>query len=112
MPELNGFWLESSLKISPKQQAVTLNYIFNGENNFNVENLEELKNIMYIEKLDNGSLYGKTGSGTDGKAWFVGFIEESGNRICFAIYLEDIQNKDVVSGNKAKEIAISILDNL
>lgn len=111
LPELNGFWLESSLKISPKQQVATLNYIFGRENNFSVENLEKLKNVMYVAEIDNGCLYGKTGSGTDGKAWFVGFIEESDNRIYFAVYLDDMQNKEIVSGNKAKEIAISILSN-
>ena len=111
LPELNGFWLESSLEISPKQQVVTLNYFFGSENNFSTDNLEELKNIMHIAELDNGSLYGKTGSGTDGKAWFVGFIEKSDNKIYFAIYLDDMQNREVVSGNKAKEIAISILSN-
>lgn len=111
LPELNGFWLESSLKISPIQQVTALNYIFGNENPFNVKNLDELRNIMYIAELDHGSLYGKTGSGTSGNAWFVGFVEESGNRIYFAVYLEDMQNKDIVSGNKAKEIAISILSN-
>ena len=111
LPELNGFWLDSSLEISPKQQVVTLNYIFGSENNFSTDNLEELKNIMHIAELDNGSLYGKTGSGTDGKAWFVGFIEKSDNKIYFAIYLDDMQNREVVSGNKAKEIAISILNS-
>lgn len=111
LPELNGFWLESSLKISPKQQVAALNYIFGSENNFNADNLEELKSIMYIAELDKSCLYGKTGSGTDGKAWFVGFIEENDNKIYFAIYLDDMQNKEVVSGNKAKEIAISILNN-
>ena len=111
LPELNGFWLESSLKISPKQQVASLNYIFGSDNHLNADNLEELKSIMYITELDNGCLYGKTGSGTDGKAWFVGFIEENDNKIYFAIYLDDMQNKEAVSGNKAKEIAISILSN-
>ena len=60
--------------------------------------------ILFITKS-------KTGSGTDGKAWFVGFIEENDNKIYFAIYLDDVQNKEAVSGNKAKEIAISILNN-
>ena len=32
-------------------------------------------------------------------------------KIYFAIYLDDMQNREVVSGNKAKEIAISILSN-
>lgn len=111
LPELNGFWLESSLKISPIQQVATLNYIFGNANDFNVKNLDELKNIMYIAELDHGSLYGKTGSGTSGNAWFIGFVEKNDNRIYFAVYLEDMQNKDIVSGNKAKEIAISILRN-
>jgi len=49
-----------------EELVVVLNYIFGGENNFNAEKLEELKGIMYIAELDNGCLYGKTGSGTDG----------------------------------------------
>lgn len=111
LPELNGFWLESSLKISPIQQVTALNYIFGNENPFNVKNLDKLKKIMYIAELDHGSLYGKTGSGTGGNAWFVGFVELKDNRIYFAVYLEDKQNKDIISGNKAEEIAISILNN-
>lgn len=112
LPELNGFWLDSSLKISPKQQVDTLNYIFSMENNFSAENLKKLKNVMYVTELDNGFLYGKTGSGTGGEAWFVGFIEKSGNKTYFAVYLDDGQNKEMVSGNKAKEIAISIVANI
>jgi len=46
-PELNGFWLESSLKISPEQQVDTLDYIFDREKDLNAENLEELKNNVY-----------------------------------------------------------------
>ncbi|MCM1128167.1 MAG: penicillin-binding transpeptidase domain-containing protein [Lachnospiraceae bacterium] len=112
LPELNGFWLESSLKISPMQQVIVLNYIFGSDNNFNAEKIKELKNIMYVTELDNSCLYGKTGSGTDGNAWFVGFMEEGDSKTYFAVYLEDMQNKDIVSGNKAKEIAIKILTNL
>lgn len=111
LPDLNGFWLESSLKISPIQQITALNYIFGNENHFNIKSLDELKKIMYLAELDTGSLYGKTGSGTAGNAWFVGFVEQKDNRIYFAVYLEDMQNKDIVSGNKAKETAISILNN-
>ena len=111
LPELNGFWLESSLKISPLQQVKVLNYIFSKENDFTSENIQTLKHIMYISELENGILYGKTGTGTNGEAWFVGFLDENDNRIYFAVYLGDMQNKNIVSGNKAKEIAISILSN-
>lgn len=109
LPELNGFWLESSLKISPIGQVAVLQYIFGRENHFDVEQLETLKTVMYITDLDQGCLYGKTGSTSDGKAWFVGFLEESGSTTYFAVYLDDTQNKDIVSGNEAKEIAFNIL---
>ena len=111
LPELNGFWLESTLKISPLQQVNVLNHIFSGENNFKSESIETLKQIMYLSEFENGILYGKTGTGTNGEAWFVGFIEENDYRIYVAVYLEDTKNRDIVSGNKAKEIAISILSN-
>ena len=111
LPELNGFWLESSLKISPLQQINVLNYIFGRENSFSSENIETLKHVMHLSEFENGMLYGKTGTGTNGEAWFIGFVEENNHKIYVAVYLEDMQNKDIVSGNKAKEIAISILSN-
>lgn len=64
---------------------------------------------MYAEEFNNGCLYGKTGTGTDGNAWFTGFFEANGNKTYFAVYLDDTQQKDLISGNKAKEIAISLL---
>lgn len=108
LPELNGFWLDASLKISPLQQTYVLNYLFSLKNSFNDKNLEILKEVMYVTGLEDGVLYGKTGTGTD-EAWFVGFIERNGNKTYFAVYLEDTQNKGTVSGDKAREIVISLL---
>lgn len=110
LPELNGFWLASSLKISPAEQITVLRTIFGTDTPFDAGHIETLKNIMYLTELDHGRLYGKTGS-ADGKAWFVGFLEESGDRTYFAVYLDDMQNKDIISGNKAKEIAVNILQS-
>ncbi len=111
LSELNGFWLASSLKISPVEQITVLRTIFGTDTPFDAEHIETLKNIMYLTELDNGRLYGKTGSSSDGKAWFVGLLDESGDRTYFAVYLDDMQNKDIISGNKAKEIAVNILQS-
>ena len=108
LPELNGFWLDSSLKISTLQQIHVLDYLFSSKNSFHDRNLEILKEVMYVTELEEGVVYGKTGTGTE-KAWFVGFLERNGNKTYFAVYLEDTQNKGAVSGNKAREIAISLL---
>lgn len=108
-PELNGFWLDSSLKISPVEQINVLYKIFEGQSNYTASQISVLKNIMFVSDDANGKIYGKTGSGSDGKAWFVGFKETGDKRKYFAIYLDDSDNKEKVNGQKAKEIALRIM---
>lgn len=109
MENLNGFWLGSSLKISPLKQVQVLAKIFEGQSNYDSSNIEILKRIMFVDKSSAQEIYGKTGTGENGKAWFVGFSESGGERKYFAVYLEDSAQKEQISGNKAKEIALKIL---
>lgn len=111
MAELNGFWLDSSLKISPLEQVQVLAKIFEGQSAYGEKNVAVLKELMLTD--DNGirKIYGKTGSGFDGKAWFVGFAEEDGQKTYFAVYLDDGNHTEEVSGEKAREIALSVLDS-
>jgi len=106
--ELNGFWLNSSLKITPLQQVKILAGIFEGQSIYSDENISTLKEIMQVE--DNGiqKIYGKTGSGSD-QAWFVGFSEENNDKVYFAIFLDDNTQRETITGNTAKKIAIEIL---
>jgi bla regulator protein blaR1 len=108
LPELNGFWLESSLKISPKEQVEVLSNIFNGKTDFSNENIETLKEIMLVDKNNNVSIYGKTGTGSKNNAWFVGMIENGNEKYSFAVHLNDGKGKEI-SGQKAKEIALKII---
>lgn len=106
MKQLNGFWLDSSLKISPLEQVQVLAKIFEGQSNYDNGNIEILKRIMLVDESNTQKIYGKTGTGKNGKAWFVGLSESNGERQYFAIYLNDSVKKKQVSGNKAKEIAL------
>lgn len=108
-PELNGFWLDSSLKISPIGQVEVLQDIIEGRTIYTQEQVDVLKSIMLVESNETKKVYGKTGTGTNGDAWFIGFEENQGLNIYFAIYLND-NASDTVSGTKAKEIALSILN--
>ena len=110
LEKLNGFWLDSSLKISPLEQVEVLSRIFEGHSDYDSRNIEILKRIMLVDENDSQKIYGKTGSG-NGEAWFVGFSESSGERRYIAIYLNDSEHRDQVSGNKAKEIALDILQD-
>ncbi len=109
LPILNGFWLDSSLRISPMEQVQVLKKIFEGQSDYSDNNIEILKRIMLTDEDDAQKIYGKTGSSGNGEAWFVGFAETAGERKYFAVYLDDREQKEQVSGNKAKEIALEIL---
>lgn len=107
--ELNGFWLNSSLKISPLEQVKILSEIFEGESMYDSENIEILKRVMLIQDNEEQKIYGKTGSGSDGEAWFVGFTEKEQQRQYVAVYLSDNAQAGLISGSAAKEIALKII---
>lgn len=114
---LTGFWIESSLKISPKEQVEVLNRIFGEHTDYSQETQNNLKQVMLLsEPQDRGMLiYGKTGLGkSEGvvvDAWFTGFADTTDERRYFCVYLGETDGEDV-SSTKAKEIAIKILSDL
>lgn len=113
--DLTGFWIESSLRISPKVQTEVLNRIFGADSSYTKENIGLLKEVMYTDHGDSLiSIYGKTGMGVkDGQcidAWFVGMFEVNERNTYFAVRLDDPE-KEIVSSKKAKEIAIRIIDD-
>lgn len=109
LEELNGFWLNSSLKISPLNQVQVLSKIFDQDSKYSEKNIAILKNIMLVNETDSQKIYGKTGSGSNGDAWFVGFSEKQGEKQYFAIYLNDNTKKETINGNTAKELTLKII---
>lgn len=114
-PDLLGFWIESSLKISPKEQTQVLAKIFanlKATNNLAVENEMKHLFLVYEDTNNNLKIYGKTGFGkindenTD--AWFVGMYELNNKVNYFAIRLDDPKKPESTSA-KAKEIALNII---
>ncbi|WHY85876.1 BlaR1 family beta-lactam sensor/signal transducer [Neobacillus novalis] len=108
---LESYWLESSLKISPIEQVQLLYQLEENQLGFKAENIKAVKKALLIGEQKNGRLYGKTGTGMiNGKnvnGWFIGFVDKGDDRFYFAI---NIQNKDgQAQGSKAAEIAKQIL---
>ncbi|MFQ6792437.1 MAG: penicillin-binding transpeptidase domain-containing protein [Thomasclavelia sp.] len=110
---LTGFWIESSLKISPQEQVEVLERIFGQDSQYSKETQENLKEVMLVANQTN--IYGKTGLGKSHgvvvDAWFTGFAETSEGNKYFCIYLGKTEDKDV-SSTKAKDIALEIISNL
>lgn len=59
---LTGFWIESSLMISPKEQVEVMERIFGKNSNYSKNTQDELRYVMLVDTSDI-SIYGKTGTG-------------------------------------------------
>lgn len=112
--KLKGFWIESSLQISPVEQVRFLAQLFAEENQMT----ETLKDLMLITDVPV-KIYGKTGLGIKDDvvdtAWFVGFYERNNHKIFFAVRLHDKENsiKDYrhSASAYARQIALDIIRN-
>ena len=113
---LTGFWIESSLMISPKEQVEVMERIFGDDSDYSEETRNELKQVMLVSEQDGAdiSIYGKTGMGkAEGvvvDAWFTGFAESTEGKIYFCVHLGRTDGMNV-SSSGAKEIAIQIVSD-
>ena len=113
---LTGFWIESSLKISPKEQTEVMERIFGENSTYSEETIEILKEFMRLpeEYGTDIPVYGKTGMGkTDGitvDAWFTGFAETSEEPVYFCVYLGQSEERDATSA-AARDIAVQIISD-
>lgn len=110
---IGQYWAESSLKISPVEQVILLSGLLENKWSFKKQNIEAIKNSLFISDAPVGKLYGKTGTGVvNGQyvnGWFVGFIENDGRFYCFAANLQNSENS---TGSKAAETAVKILNDI
>ena len=112
---LTGFWVESSLKISPKEQAEVMERIFGPDSVCSEETLDALKQVMLVLEPEETvvPIYGKTGMGkVEGivvDAWFTGFAERGDGNVYFCVYLGQTEEGDV-SSVAAREIAVRIVE--
>lgn len=83
-------WINSSLKISPKEQVSFIQKIVQGKLPISPNAIQMTKTLLFKEELPRGwKLFGKTGAGEeDGSAlehsWFVGWIEKGRSFFPFA----------------------------
>lgn len=110
---LTGFWIESSLTISPKEQTEVMERIFGERSIYQEQTRNELKKVMLVEQSQTDAfIYGKTGMGMEEgvvvDAWFSGFADKTGRQIYFCVYLGRTDGADV-SSTAAKEIAVRLV---
>lgn len=115
-PALTGFWIESSLLISPKEQTEVMERIFGDSADYSEETQNQLKQVMLLPETDDSNIliYGKTGTGMSYgvvvDSWFTGFADIPEKRIYFCVYLGETDNQNVSSA-RAREIAVEIVSS-
>lgn len=120
---LTTAWLDSSLQISPDEQARFLERLWRGELPVSRHALETTRRLTFLETSPSGwTLHGKTGSGQvragerDARrmGWFVGRLARNDRELVFAIRYVDRPpaGDDRPGGWVARELAKLILSEL
>lgn len=111
--DFSSYWMESSLKISPVEQIELLTKLYHNDFECSEEHIKAVKEALLLSSSEQGTLYGKTGTGRingkDQNGWFIGYIENNGSPCFFACRIEGEEN---ATGSKASQIALSILTSL
>jgi len=96
---LTSAWLNSSLKISPREQVDFLQKVLCGKLSISPHAVRMTKNLLYEQTLEDGwRLYGKTGSGSlrdvngvfsdNYSAWYVGWLEKGSQLFVFSLNIQ------------------------
>ena len=112
---IDKFWLMSSIQISANEKVEFLKKLYTDKLPFENRTVNIVKDILVLEKNNEYTFSGKTGSGSDStnnfsQGWFVGAVSLGDNLYVFATNVEAKYGE--VNGLKAKEITIDILKSL
>lgn len=98
--DIDKFWLNGSLKVTPQQQIQFLRRLYNNDLPFSERTLSIVKDIMINEKTPDYTIRGKTGWYSFGSkvtpniGWYVGYLERGKNTYFFATNIDIRNEKD------------------
>ena len=112
--DIDRFWLQGPLQITPKQQIDFLQRLYRGDLPFSKRTMDLVKNIMIYEQTPNYTLRGKTGWLTSTKpavGWFVGYLEQNNNVYFFTTTidmrkLEDAPSRIEITRRSLKDLGL------
>ena len=96
--QIDKFWLEGPLKITPREQIEFLQRLQRQELPFSQRTLDLVQDIMIYERTPDYVLRGKTGwatSVTPNIGWFVGYLSQKNNVYFLATNIDVRNDNDV-----------------
>jgi beta-lactamase class D len=101
--QIDRFWLDTELQITPQQQIQFLRKLYKHELPFSKRSLSIVKDIMIVEQTPDYTLRGKTGivdstyKPTAGIGWYVGYLTKGENVYFFATNIDIRTKKDAAA---------------
>jgi beta-lactamase class D len=109
--QIDSFWLEGGLRISPEEQIAFLRRLYEGDLPFSDHSIAIVRRIILLEQTSEYELSAKTGwtSRVDPQiGWFVGYLERDGNVYFFATNVEKDESTESL-GQMSQQITREIL---
>jgi beta-lactamase class D len=100
--DIDKFWLEGKLQITPQAQIQFLRRLYKGDLPFSKKSISTVKEMIIVEQTPDYTIRGKTGTIDNPKApigWYVGYIEKGKNAYFFATNI-DIRTKSDAAARK------------
>lgn len=85
--DIDRFWLEGELRITPKEQIDFLRRLYQNDLPFDQKTMDLVQDIAIAEQTPNYILRAKTGLASE-TGWYVGYLEQNDNVYFFATNLE------------------------
>lgn len=101
--QIDRFWLNRTLQISPREEVLFLQRLYENKLPFSKRSLDIVKDIMLVEKKSGYNLRGKTGwfgfgtKTTSQIGWYVGYLEKGKNVYFFATNIDIKKEKDAAA---------------
>ncbi len=114
-PQIDKFWLNGGLEISPKEQILLLRKLYNLQLPFSDNSQQLVKQMITLEEKPNYTISGKTGLLIKGNyyyGWFVGYVETETNVYIFATLIQKNKSEFTWELNEAKVLTKDILIEL
>jgi beta-lactamase class D len=98
--DIDRFWLNGSLKVTPQQQIEFLRRFYHQDLPFSEKTFSMVKDIMIVEKTPTYTIRAKTGwYGFGDKTipnigWYIGYVEKGNNTYFFAVNIDIRNDKD------------------
>jgi beta-lactamase class D len=120
---LKDAWVTSSLKISAQEQVLFLSRLWKNDLGLSKKTTELTKKIIFIKKIGNSELYGKTGTGClvghncmerpdKMIGTFVGVLKTGSKTYVFASNASDLKDQQEPAGPRLRNTVIEIFKEM